>query len=164
MDDFEACVSSIAALTDAHATRGADYTAVAVGRVLGLARCAVNHETIEPGGRSSLPHAHSHEDEFVYVLRGTPTLWLDGHVRSLEPGACAAFPAGTGIAHSFLNDSAEPIELLIFGVPHPEDRLRYPLHPDHPHPRPWTDAPKRALGAHDGEARAPGSEGPGGDS
>ena len=137
-------------LTEKNATRGANYTAVAVSRALGLERCGINHETIEPGGRSSMPHAHSHEEEFVYVLGGTPTLWLDGYVKKLDPGDCAAFPAGTGIAHTFLNESVEPIQLLIVGIHDPEDCVLYPLNPERAHPRPWTNAPKRHLGPHDG--------------
>lgn len=144
---------STADLARTHGTRGEDYVATALGRLLGLERFGVNHETIEPGGRSSTPHAHSHEEEFVYVVDGHPTLWLDGHTKPLAPGDCAAFPAGTGIAHSFLNDSDAPIRLLIIGLPHPDDRVFYPLDPDRPHPRPWTDPPARPLGPHDGHAK-----------
>jgi uncharacterized cupin superfamily protein len=145
------CVSSTRELSEAHATRGSNYVAIAIGRALGLERCGVNQETIEPGGRSSMPHAHSHEEEFVYVLRGTPTLWLDGYVKALAPGSCAAFPAGTGIAHTFLNESSSPIQLLIVGIRDPEDRVFYPLNPERIHPRLWTDPPKRLLGPHNGQ-------------
>ncbi|MCP5055660.1 MAG: cupin domain-containing protein [bacterium] len=124
-----------------------------MGRALGLERMGINHETLEPGGRSSMPHAHSHEEEFVYVLAGTPTLWLDGYVQRLEPGDCVAFPAGTGIAHTFLNDSGRPVQLLIVGLRDPEDGLFYPLNPERAHPRLWTDPPERGLGPHDGRAR-----------
>ena len=50
------------------------------GPVLGLSQFGVNHEVIPPGCRSSEPHAHSHEEEFVFVLEGTPDLWLDGEL------------------------------------------------------------------------------------
>jgi len=149
---FEAFTGSVAELSSKHGARGEDYLAVALGRVLGLERCGVNLETIAPSGRSSMPHAHSHEEEFVYVLDGHPTLWLDGHTKSLAPGDCAAFPAGTGIAHSFINDSDEPIRLLIVGVHHPEDKVFYPLNPERAHPRPWLDPPTRSLGPHPGLA------------
>jgi uncharacterized cupin superfamily protein len=141
-------------LSQKNATRGPDYLAIAISRGLGLERCGINQETIEPGGRSSMPHAHSHEEEFVYVLGGTPTLWLDGYVKELDSGDCAAFPAGTGIAHTFLNDSVDPIQILIVGIHDPEDRVFYPLNPERAHPRPWTDTPKRRLGPHNGQPGA----------
>lgn len=153
-DPFRTFTGSVAELSETHGIRGDDYVATALGRVLGLQRCGVNHETIEPGGRSSMPHAHSHEEEFVYVLEGHPTLWLDGHAKQLAPGDCAAFPAGTGIAHTFINDSDSPIGLLIVGVHHPEDQVFYPLNPEHPHPRPWLNPPTRPIGPHDGHAKA----------
>jgi uncharacterized cupin superfamily protein len=101
-----------------------------------------------------MPHAHSHEEEFVYVLGGTPTLWLDGYVKELDSGDCAAFPAGTGIAHTFLNDSVDPIQILIVGIHDPEDRVFYPLNPERAHPRPWTAPPNRRLGPHTGQPGA----------
>ena len=73
------------------------FIAAALGRELGLERIGVNHETIFPGGRSSMPHAHSQDEEFVFVVRGRPSLWVDGHLSELEAGDAVAFPAGTGI-------------------------------------------------------------------
>jgi uncharacterized cupin superfamily protein len=150
---FRSITGSVADLSAMHGARGDDYVATGLGRVLGMQRCGVNHEIIEPGGRSSMPHAHSHEEEFVYVLEGHPTLWLDGHTTQLARGDCAAFQAGTGIAHSFINDSDSPIELLIIGVHHPEDEVFYPLDPERPHPRPWLNPPVRPLGPHPGHAK-----------
>lgn len=126
------------------------YIAAALGRELGLERIGVNHETIFPGASSSMPHCHSRDEEFVFVVRGRPSLWIDGHVSELAAGDAVAFPAGTGIAHTFINDSDEPIELLIVGEHSPDDRVHYPVNPERRHPRPWTDAPRRPLGPHQG--------------
>ena len=128
------------------------YVAAALGRQLGLERIGVNHETIFPGGRSSMPHAHSADEEFVFVVSGRPSLWIDGDLTELSAGDSVAFPAGTGIAHTFINNSIEPIELLIVGEHTPEDRVHYPVNPERVHPRPWKDAPRRPLGTHDGTA------------
>jgi uncharacterized cupin superfamily protein len=128
------------------------YVAAALGSQLGLERIGVNHETIFPGGRSSMPHAHSTDEEFVLVLAGRASLWIDGHLTDLSVGDAIAFPAGTGIAHTFINNSSEPIELLIVGEHNPEDRVHYPVNPERVHPRPWNDAPRRPLGPHDGNA------------
>ncbi|MBW2245448.1 MAG: cupin domain-containing protein, partial [Deltaproteobacteria bacterium] len=59
-----------------------------VWQALGLVKLGVNHETIFPGGRSSLPHAHSEDEEFVFVIEGRPSLWIDGELRELAAGLC----------------------------------------------------------------------------
>ena len=135
------------------------YVAAALGGKLGLERIGVNHEMIFPGGSSSMPHCHSTDEEFVFVVRGRPSLWIDGHLSELEAGDAVAFPAGTGIAHTFLNNTDEPIELLIVGERSPDDRVHYPVNPERTHPRRWNDAPPRPLGPHNGKAdRRAGSE------
>lgn len=131
-----------------------------VGRELGLTRIGIHHEITPPGGRSSFPHAESDEDEFVLVLSGTPDVWIDGVLYELVEGDAVAFPAGTGIAHSFLNNSSKEAHLLIIGEHNkPGNKLNYPLNPERmaefaKRNRAWLDAPKRALGPHDGKARA----------
>ena len=125
---------------------------------LGLTRIGIHHERLPPGRRTSYPHAESAEEEFVYVLEGRPDVWIDGHLHALEPGDSVAFPAGTGVCHSFLNNTAEEVSLLVVGEkPKPENRIHYPLNPVHEATREdrWTDVPPRTLGPHDGRARAP---------
>jgi uncharacterized cupin superfamily protein len=72
------------------------------GRAFGLTKMGIHHERLLPGRRTSFPHAESAEEEFVYVIEGEPDVWLDGHLHRLKPGDAVGFPAGTGIAHSFL--------------------------------------------------------------
>lgn len=128
-----------------------------LARGLGLTRIGIHHERLPPGRRTSYPHAESAEEEFVFVLEGTPDVWIDGHLHRLEPGDSVAFPAGTGICHSFLNNSAREVRLLVIGEPaKPENRIRYPLNQAREDARPdgWKDWPARPLGPHDGKARA----------
>jgi len=102
-----------------------------VGRAGGLTRIGIHYEVASPGCRSSFPHAESHEDEFVLVLKGKPDVWIDGELFALVEGDCVAFPAGTGIAHSFLNNSDEDMHLLIVGEANRDDnRINYPLNPE----------------------------------
>jgi len=143
-------VGSLSQMETEHGSGDQRYLATPLGRALGLARFGVNHETIFPGGRSSKPHAHSKDEEFVFVLEGQPSLWIDGQISELKPGDSVAFPSGTGIAHTFINNSNSPIKLLIVGEHSSDDRLTYPVNPEMKHPRPWTDAPARPLGPHDG--------------
>lgn len=151
-------LSFVASITQAESEHGSGddrYVATPLGRVLGLAHFGVNHETILPGGQSSKPHAHSDDEEFVLVLEGRPSLWIDGRLSELNEGDAVAFPAGTGIAHTFINNSDAPIKLLIVGEHSSDDRVSYPVNPEMAHPRPWTDAPTRPLGPHDGRPEIP---------
>ncbi|GHW14612.1 Hemolysin [Vibrio cholerae] len=72
----------------------------ALGHYFGFARIGIHHEIVEPGHRTSCPHAEKTEDEFVHVLEGTPDVWLDGVLYRLQPGDSVGFKAGDGLAHT----------------------------------------------------------------
>src|SRR5437016_12822039 len=72
-----------------------------------LVNFGVNLTRIVPGGQSSYRHAHSRQDEFIYVLQGKVELGTNAGVEVLHAGMCAGFPAGTGNAHRFVNRSTE---------------------------------------------------------
>lgn len=123
------------------------------GRHFGLARLGIHHVRLPPGRRTSFPHAESAEDEFVFVVEGTPDVWLDGHLHRLAPGDGVGFPAGTGLAHTVINNSATDVRLIVVGDrPRAENRILYPTRPDRRPLRPdwWEDAPDRPRGPHDG--------------
>ncbi|WP_323118250.1 cupin domain-containing protein [Burkholderia alba] len=130
-----------------------------LARKLGLTRIGIHHDRLPPGRRTSYPHAESAEEEFVYVLEGTPDVWLDGHLHRLAPGDAVGFPAGTGLCHTFINNSDDEVRLMVIGErSKPENRIRYPLNPAHEATCDdlWTDWPARPFGPHDGKpARRP---------
>lgn len=128
-------------------------------KALGLTQLGIHHELLPPGTRTSMPHAESAEEEFVYVVEGAPDAWIDGELFRLSPGDGVAFPAGTGIAHSILNNTDDPVRLIVVGeTPKAENRIIYPVDPERrPHRKDWwEDAPQRPLGPHDGKPRRPG--------
>jgi uncharacterized cupin superfamily protein len=128
-----------------------------MGQLLGLTRIGIHHERLAPGRRTSYPHAESAEEEFVFVLEGNPDVWIDGTLHRLHPGTAVAFPAGTGICHTFLNNSDVEVRLLVVGEkPKTENRVHYPMNPEHERTRKdaWVDVTPRTLGGHDGKARA----------
>ena len=130
-----------------------------LGHRLGLTRIGIHHERLLPGRRTSYPHAESAEEEFVYVLEGNPDVWIDGVLHRLGPGDAVGFPAGTGICHTVLNNTATEVRLLVVGEREkPENKLHYPLNQDYERTRAdaWTDAAPRVLGGHDGKARVGG--------
>lgn len=123
------------------------------GRHFGLTRLGIHHERLLPGRRTSYPHAESAEEEFVHVIEGTPDLWLDGDLHRLGPGDAVGFPAGTGQCHTFINNTAAEVRLLVVGErSKPENRVFYPLNPEQKSSREdlWADAPPRPMGDHDG--------------
>src|SRR5881394_1605695 len=67
-----------------------------LGDLFGLTNFGVNLTRLAPGAVSALRHAHTRQDEFVYILRGHPLLHTDAGETALAPGMCAGFRAGTG--------------------------------------------------------------------
>lgn len=98
----------------------------ALGAVFGLTSFGVNRVELAPGAVSALRHAHSRQDEFVYVLEGRPTLRTDAGSTVLAPGMCAGFPAGSGDAQQFVNETDEAVVFLIVGDRTVGDTVRYP--------------------------------------
>lgn len=108
------------------ASRMAGRAKRVLGDVFGLTNFGVNLTTLKPGASSSLRHAHSRQDEFVYVLEGRPTLHTNAGARVLQPGDCAGFKAGSGDAHRLLNETEEDVVYLEVGDRTPGDEGNYP--------------------------------------
>jgi uncharacterized cupin superfamily protein len=126
-----------------------------IGKAAGLQRIGVNIQRLPPGTRSSWPHAEEDEEEFVYVIAGEVDAWINGHLHRMCAGDLAAFPAGTGIAHCFINNSGTESVLLVGGdAARSGSRISYPLNPtrrdDMPPQYWWGDVPEHRLGPHDG--------------
>lgn len=86
----------------------------------------MNLTRLPPGAHSALRHAHGRQDEFVYILEGTPTLLTDAGESTLGPGMCAGFPAGTGDAHCLVNRSAADVLFIEVGDRSAGDSVTYP--------------------------------------
>lgn len=130
----------------------------AIGRAAGLRQLGIHLVRVAPGTRTSYPHAESTEEEFVYVVEGELDAWIDGELHRMRAGDFAAFPSGTGICHTFINDGDRDALLLAGGeADKASDRIFYPLNPerrgDMPWSRWWDDVPRRVQGPHDGRPR-----------
>jgi uncharacterized cupin superfamily protein len=97
-----------------------------LGDHFGLTNFGVNLTQLAPGAASALRHSHLLQDEFVYVLVGTPTLHTNSGSVVLRPGMCVGFKAGDGNAHCFRNDSGVEVVLLEVGDRTPGDVGTYP--------------------------------------
>ena len=96
-----------------------------LGELFGVKNFGVNLTTLLPGGESALLHRHSKQDEFVYIVQGSPTLVTDKGELTLSPGMCAGFPA-LGIAHHLVNRTDEAVVYLEIGDRTPGDEGSYP--------------------------------------
>lgn len=97
-----------------------------LGDLFGLSNFGVNLTRLAPGAVSALRHAHSKQDEFVYVLQGQPTLHTDEGRTRLSPGMCAGFKAGTDNGHRLINETGEEVIYLEVGDRTPGDEGSYP--------------------------------------
>lgn len=85
----------------------------------------VHHEIIPPGRRSSSPHAHTHREEMVYVLSGSPEVFLGGAIKTLMPGDCIGFRPGKENIHCVTNNTNEDVRLLVIASNPKDDAVIY---------------------------------------
>lgn len=99
-----------------------------LSNLISLKTLGVWHEKLMPGKRTSWPHAHLKEEEAAIILKGYPKAWINGYLISLQPGDGIVFKAGTGIAHTLINDSQEEIEFIGVGeINATDDKVFYPI-------------------------------------
>jgi uncharacterized cupin superfamily protein len=99
-----------------------------LGDLFDLTNFGVNLTRLALNAVSALRHAHTKQDEFIYVLEGHPTLHTDeGRIR-LTPGMCAGFKASKGNAHHLINETTEKVVYLEVGDRTPGDEGSYPDH------------------------------------
>jgi uncharacterized cupin superfamily protein len=122
----EVAPAPAAALPEPFASRLRGRERRPLGEVFGLKQFGVNLTRLPPGAASALRHAHALQDEFVFILQGTPTLVTDAGERLLRPLMCAGFRAGTGDAHHLVNRSAEDVLYLEVGDRTLGDSVTYP--------------------------------------
>jgi uncharacterized cupin superfamily protein len=108
------------------ASRVAGRTKRVLGDLFGLQNFGVNLTTLAPEAMSALRHAHAKQDEFVYILEGTPTLYTDEGATTLSPGMCAGFRCATGNAHHLVNETTQDVVYLEIGDRTPGDSAVWP--------------------------------------
>jgi uncharacterized cupin superfamily protein len=97
-----------------------------LGNQFGLTNFGVNLTRLPPGSISAPRHSHSRQDEFLYILEGTPILVTNAGETPLRPGMCAGFKAGSGNAHHLRNSSDTTVVYLEIGDRTPGDVVTYP--------------------------------------
>ena len=97
-----------------------------LGELFGLSNFGVNITVVPPGSVSALRHAHSKQDEFVYIVSGTLTLHTNEGQSTMSAGMCAGFKAGSGNAHCLSNPGSEAAVYLEVGDRTPGGSVAYP--------------------------------------
>ncbi|MBS1155120.1 MAG: hypothetical protein H6R07_1044 [Proteobacteria bacterium] len=97
-----------------------------LGDLFGLTNFGINLTRLAPNAVSALRHAHTKQEEFVYILQGFPTLHTDEGRTRLSPGMCAGFRANTGNGHRLVNETTEEVVYLEVGDRTPGDEASYP--------------------------------------
>ncbi len=62
-----------------------------LGNYFGLENFGINLTELAAGAMSALKHQHTRQDEFIYILTGTPTLIYGNEKYYLKPGECMGF-------------------------------------------------------------------------
>ncbi len=118
-----------------------------------MSRLKVMHMRLAPGRRSHPPGAYRDEEEFFFVLEGTPDLWMDGHLHRLREGDGVAINDRTGIAHCLVNNTDKEVRLFVFGEgTRMFSKFHMPLNRDDRLKalgKLWTDPPRHVLGPND---------------
>jgi uncharacterized cupin superfamily protein len=99
-----------------YASEMAGRSSLRLGDAGGLTQFGANLVILQPGAKSSLRHWHRHEDEFVMVTQGALVLVQDEGEYVMQPGDCAAFPAGSANGHHFLNRTDREARFLVVGT------------------------------------------------
>jgi hypothetical protein len=88
------------------------------------------------------------------VIEGHPDAWINGQIYRLNSGDAVGFPSGTGISHTFINNTESDARLLVVGeASKKENKIYYPLNPSRRIQCKdfwWNDVPMHQYGPHDG--------------
>ena len=97
-----------------------------LGDLFDLANFGVNLTQLDPGAVSALFHRHTTQDEFIFILEGSPTLLVGDDEFLLAAGDCMGFKARGNTAHQLINRSDELVTYIEMGDRSPNDEVEYP--------------------------------------
>ena len=93
--------------------------------LVGFTRTGVDVVTVPPGAESFAYHAHSFEEEWLYVLSGRGVALVDGKELELSAGDFLGFPAPS-VPHLMINRGEEDLVYLEGGERRGLDVIDYP--------------------------------------
>ena len=84
----------------------------------GLTRLPVNLLRVPPGKESFIPHAHSIEEEWVFIVAGEGTVTLDGVATAIGVGDFLGFPPDGTVHHVTNTHTSDDLIYLTGGERH----------------------------------------------
>ncbi len=85
-----------------------------LGDRAGMKRVMMNMARIPPGKEAFVPHTHSVQEEFVFVLEGQGTALIGEDEISIGPGDYIGYPTDSP-AHHLINSGTEDLLVLMGG-------------------------------------------------
>ncbi len=97
-----------------------------LGAAAGSQQIYVNVDYVKPGARSVKYHSHSRQEEFFLILAGSGVLRMKDEEIPVKKGDFVAKPAGNDIAHQFINNGSEVLQILDCGLNERDETVTYP--------------------------------------
>ena len=96
-----------------------------LGEAAGSDKIYVNIDYVKPGANSVKYHSHSKQEEFFLVLNGCGILRINDEEIPVKQGDFIAKPAGKNIAHQFINNGSEILQILDCGLKENDETITY---------------------------------------
>jgi uncharacterized cupin superfamily protein len=97
-----------------------------LGAAAGSEKIYVNIDYVKPGAKSVKYHSHSRQEEFFLILAGSGVLRMKDKESPVRQGDFLAKLAGKDIAHQFINDGSEVLQILDCGLNEKDETIAYP--------------------------------------
>ena len=97
-----------------------------IGSAIGAEKLGYGVFTIPPGKTAFPSHAHTVNEEMIYILAGHGSLRFGSERVSVDAGTFIACPPGGELPHQLINDSAEDLRYLVVSTMVYPDIVDYP--------------------------------------
>lgn len=97
-----------------------------IGLLIGARKLGYRVARIAPGKAFCPLHSHDREEEFFYVLEGTPAIRTSRGTLQCRAGDFIAFPVGERGTHQLINDGPESCLVLLVGMNEENEVCYYP--------------------------------------
>lgn len=92
---------------------------------VGMQRVQLSLGRIQPGRESFIPHSHTTQEEFIFILSGRADVEINGERTKVGPGDYVGFPID-GAVHQLYNTGDEELVYLMGGERTATDMSHFP--------------------------------------